>query len=69
MGMIVSFIPRREQRCRPWQTQNGAASVIIFPGVRYEKLTSPMPRAGEAAPAGISPDTRTPRAKYSDDWG
>ena len=68
MGMILSFMPRRGQGRRPWRTHNDAAAVIIFPGVRYERLTSSEPRTGETAPAGAYPDKPPPRAEPSDDW-
>ena len=47
MGMILSFIPPKGQGRRTGRAQNGAAAVIIFPGVRYERLKGSEPRIGE----------------------
>lgn len=56
MGIVLSFTPRIAAIKRP--SNQTAASVVIFPGVRYER--------GEATAAACSPATmavRTPRAK------
>jgi hypothetical protein len=37
MGSIVSFVPRPAARTRRSEDHSVAASVIIFPGVRYER--------------------------------
>ncbi|AWC24924.1 hypothetical protein CO731_04416 [Aminobacter sp. MSH1] len=37
MGSIVSFMPRRATVHRAPRTAEASASIIIFPGVRYER--------------------------------
>lgn len=37
MGSILSFVPRKAATGQSRQPAGSAASVIIFPGVRYER--------------------------------
>jgi hypothetical protein len=39
MGTIVSFVPRPAAKTRRIKDHSVAASVIIFPGVRYERFS------------------------------
>ena len=50
MGQILSFEPQRSRR-RAATTDRGSSStaaIIIFPGVRYERLDDVAPRAKDA---------------------
>ena len=67
MGMILSFIPPKGQGRRTGRAQNGAAAVIIFPGVRYERLKGSEPRIDETVRASASPDKPPPCAEAKDD--
>lgn len=40
MGKVLSFQPRRKSVSKPLATKPSASSVVIFPGIRYERLTS-----------------------------
>ncbi|GLS32908.1 hypothetical protein SAMN04488498_108113 [Mesorhizobium albiziae] len=48
MGSIVSFVPRPAAKIRRSEDHTVAASVIIFPGVRYERAKDLAPES----PAG-----------------
>ncbi len=37
MGSVVYFMPRRGKNSRTLQALETSASIIIFPGVRYER--------------------------------
>lgn len=47
MGSVVSFEPHRAGVRRSPQTADGSASIIIFPGVRYERTTACPAVAGD----------------------
>ena len=61
MGMVLAFVPPSAARKKPSRTHGTTATVVIFPGVRYERL-----EAGAAlvqvkkarAPAGMAPAPR-----------
>lgn len=53
MGSIVSFVPRPAAKTRHVENHTAAASVIIFPGVRYERP------ADAASDGSKSKETRT----------
>jgi hypothetical protein len=38
MGTILSFVPRKAAKARPEASYGATASIIIFPGVRYERM-------------------------------
>ncbi len=38
MGMLLSFAPAKIAKPRPKQKSGTSASIIIFPGVRYERV-------------------------------
>lgn len=40
MGSIVSFMPRRASARRSPRATDAPASIIIFPGVRYERTAA-----------------------------
>jgi len=41
MGMLLSFVPRTPAPSRPLDLAGIEASIIIFPGVRYERPGNP----------------------------
>jgi hypothetical protein len=43
MGSILSFAPRRAAKRRRDESREAGASVIIFPGVRYERPPDQTP--------------------------
>lgn len=47
MGTILAFTPRRETVERSVSKHGPAASVVIFPGIRYERLTHAEPVASK----------------------
>ncbi|AMS43605.1 hypothetical protein AA2016_4695 [Aminobacter aminovorans] len=47
MGSVVSFMPRQAAIRRSPRTAETSASIIIFPGVRYERTKGPASGAGE----------------------
>ena len=56
MGSVLSFAPRNAATSRKPIDPGATASVVIFPGIRYER-----PRSGEPAddlPSLGHPDTR-----------
>jgi hypothetical protein len=52
MGAILSFEPRVAGRKRAKPQSEGAAAIIIFPGVRYERPAAAERSALPVAPAG-----------------
>jgi hypothetical protein len=45
MGMLLTFTPQKTAKPRP-KPSSGTASIIIFPGIRYEK-SSAIERIGQ----------------------
>lgn len=45
MGMLLFFTPQKAAKPRPEQKPGATASIIIFPGVRYER-PKPFDRMG-----------------------
>ena len=37
MGMLLSFSPTKSAKSRPKPSSGTTASIIIFPGIRYER--------------------------------
>lgn len=58
MGSIVSFVPRPAAKSRRSDDRSIAASVIIFPGVRYERPA--VAEADGAASAEERSEQRNP---------
>jgi hypothetical protein len=65
MGSLLSFAPRRAAPSRKPVLAGATASVIIFPGVRYERADpvqggykAPRPAQASAAPAKPAPGSR-----------
>jgi hypothetical protein len=58
MGSIVSFVPRPAAKNRRTDDHTVPASVIIFPGVRYERSTDA--KSDGSAPADKRTDQRNP---------
>lgn len=56
MSSIIAFRPRRKAESKPKPGVAGDATVIIFPGVRYER----SPAAEKNAAPWIQPAHRTP---------
>lgn len=61
MGSIVSFMPRPAASARRQDRREEAASIIIFPGVRYERVggkeprrNGPIPNAGPRAEGAVA---------------
>jgi hypothetical protein len=54
MGSILSFAPRRAAKDRRGESLKAGGSVIIFPGVRYER--PPEETSGSSAPADKKTD-------------
>jgi hypothetical protein len=52
MGQVLSFTPRRAAVKQPPLSTQAAASIIIFPGVRYERQHAAVsaPAAGQPLP-------------------
>ncbi|WP_378943702.1 hypothetical protein [Mesorhizobium sp. ANAO-SY3R2] len=47
MGSIVPFVPRSAGARQAPRTADSSASIVIFPGVRYERTTASTAAAGE----------------------
>lgn len=47
MGSIVSFVPRSAGVRQTPRTADSSASIVIFPGVRYERTTAGTASVGE----------------------
>lgn len=61
MAIILSFVPRKRPASRSVRT--GPASIIIFPGVRYEgagEINHPYPPAGRRNAGPKRPDRSSP---------
>jgi hypothetical protein len=63
MADIISFIPRERSEARPRDGE--PASVIMFPGVRYERTENESARDSEPPAAGERPGRRGKRRKSS----
>ncbi|MGS1095936.1 hypothetical protein ACVCNR_15275 [Aquamicrobium terrae] len=50
MGIVLSFTPQSAAMKKPSRAYGTMGSVVIFPGVRYERA-----EAGAAAPQGKTP--------------
>jgi hypothetical protein len=64
MGQILFFEPQRIARRRAATTDRGSpstAAIIIFPGVRYERLGEVAPRAKADARVSDRPRPRPSR--------
>jgi hypothetical protein len=46
MGTILSFEPRKPGVPRPPEALSSPPSVVIFPGVRYERYVAPESKSG-----------------------
>lgn len=46
MGMLLTFTPLKAAKPRPKPNSGTTASIIIFPGIRYER-GSPLERFGQ----------------------
>ncbi|NGO53586.1 hypothetical protein [Allomesorhizobium camelthorni] len=57
MGSIVSFVQKKAGASRPGQAAGAPATVIIFPGVRYERreAQSAVSRPGLSLPKQTKP--------------
>jgi hypothetical protein len=57
MGSIVSFVQKKAGASRPGRVAGAPATVIIFPGVRYERQGAPsaVPRPGLGLPRRTKP--------------
>lgn len=49
VGSVVSFIPRQRTARRPLRVAEKPAAIIIFPGVRYERVMSREPGVDDGA--------------------
>ncbi|ODT08287.1 MAG: hypothetical protein ABS58_03360 [Mesorhizobium sp. SCN 65-20] len=47
MGSVVHFMPRRGKGSRTLRAVETSASIIIFPGVRYERARATRQDSGE----------------------
>ena len=56
MGMLLSFSPHKATKPRPKPSSGTTASIIIFPGVRYERPKA-LDRIGQML---IKPDLQKP---------
>lgn len=63
MGSVVSFSPRSAAVTRTPPPTGSTGSVVIFPGIRYERATSlePVTKAAAVNPAEGRRDTPAPR--------
>lgn len=57
MGSIVSFVQKKAGASRPGPAAGAPATVIIFPGVRYERREAQgtVPRPGLSLPQRTKP--------------
>lgn len=52
MARIYSFLPRPASAVRREKAPAGPATIIIFPGIRYERVNSGGPGGGDTGTGG-----------------
>lgn len=60
MGMVLSFQPRTKRVARPVAVQAAPSAVVIFPGVRYERLSPAEIAAGKVRRDELTTHPTTP---------
>jgi hypothetical protein len=60
MGMVLSFRPRTKRVSRPSVVAAAPPAVVIFPGVRYERLSPGEIAAGKARRNELTTQPTTP---------
>ncbi len=48
MGSVLTFAPRQAASIRKTPVAGATASIVIFPGIRYERRADEQDRKGEA---------------------
>lgn len=59
MGMLLSFVPKTPAPGRPMNMVGIEASIIIFPGVRYERSGNLEAESGKVSAQASSGDSQS----------